>query len=458
MSDYEAIRQRHALRLFEVMPDALERMTWPRERLAAHRDDRLRALLAHAQAHSPWHARRLAGVDVEHVRADDVSALPVMTKNDLMQSFDEIITDRRLTRDLVETHLDALTTDAYLCDEYHVCASGGSSGQRGVFVYDFDTWAVTFASNLRFSFSMQQKLLGNDPLIRVIVAADKASHMTSAFAQTFASPLVPITRVPATWPIARIVSDLNEIQPGMLVAYSSVMRELAREAAAGRLHIAPRMMGVTSEPLLPEIRAAVADVWSVPLFNSFGSTEGLMGGSCSAQRGLHLSDDLFIIEPVDAAGRPVPAGTRAAKVYLTSLVNLTQPLIRYELTDEVTVLDEPCPCGVTLLHIDDIQGRLDDAFTYANGPTVHPFTFRSILGRDRNIIEYQVRQTAAGADIAIRTAGAVETERIAKSLCSALRDLGVAQPAVTVTIVDTLERQSTGKLRRFVPLKGCAGG
>jgi phenylacetate-coenzyme A ligase PaaK-like adenylate-forming protein len=253
--------------------------------------------------------------------------------------------------------------------------------------------------------------------------------------------------------MARIVAELNQLQPGMLMAYSSVLRELARESLAGRLQIAPKMLSVTSEPLLPEIRAAIAEAWPVPLFNNFGSTEGLMGGSCSAQRGLHLSDDLFIIEPVDAAGRPVPAGTRAAKLYLTSLVNLTQPLIRYELTDEVTVLDEPCPCGGMLLRIDDIQGRLDDAFSYPEGPTVHPFAFRSILGRDRNVLEYQVRQTVTGADIVLRAAGAVQTERIAASLCSALRDLGIAEPAVTVTVVDALERQSTGKLRRFIPLK-----
>ena len=82
-----------------------------------------------------------------------------------------------------------------------------------------------------------------------------------------------------------------------------------------------------------------------------------MGGSCSAGRGMHLSDDLFVIEPVDGQGDPVPPGERAAKVYVTNLYNRVQPLIRYELTDEITVLDGPCPCGVTLLRIDDIQGR-----------------------------------------------------------------------------------------------------
>ena len=41
-----------------------------------------------------------------------------MSKNDLMEHFYEIVTDRRLSRDLVETHLDGLITDAYLLYEY----------------------------------------------------------------------------------------------------------------------------------------------------------------------------------------------------------------------------------------------------------------------------------------------------------------------------------------------------
>jgi phenylacetate-coenzyme A ligase PaaK-like adenylate-forming protein len=187
--------------------------------------------------------------------------------------------------------------------------------------------------------------------------------------------------------------------------------------------------------------------------NALGTTEGLMGASCSAERGIHLNDDVCIVEPVDGAGHPVPAGERAEKVYLTNLYNLGMPLIRYELTDEVTVLDEPCPCGVTLMRIDDIQGRLDDCFTYPGGPTIHPFTFRSPLGRERNIVEYQVCQTARGAAVRVRCQGPVDTTRIAETIRGALADAGLSGADVSVTLVDTLDRHSTtGKFRRFVPL------
>src|SRR5262249_15611961 len=404
-----------------------------------------------AKMRSAWHRRRLATVDVDQLREVDLPSLPVMTKDDLMEHFDEIVTDPRLTRDVVEAHLTGLTTDAYLLDEYHVCASGGSSGRRGVFVYDFDAWVVTFLSYHRFSLRLTRGL-SVEPLLTVIVEADKASHMTSAMAQTFSFPDRPVSRLPATWPLERIVAGLNELQPGFLSGYASMIHELTREAAAGRLRLTPRIVGAMGAPLRPEMRAAITATWQTPVFNGCGTTEGLMGGSCSTGRGIHLSDDVCILEPVDARGNPVLPGERAAKVYVTNLNNLTEPLIRYELTDEVTVLDEPCACGITLVRIDDIQGRLDDCFAYSGGPRVHPFTFRSVLGRERNIVEYQVRQTTRGADVLIRCQGSIDVARIREAISRALADVGLADAEVSVTPVDTLGREATGKLRRFVSL------
>jgi phenylacetate-CoA ligase len=455
MADYATLRQRHLARAFDVLPRQLEALTRPPDRLRSERQAALRAIVAHARARSPWHRARLAGVDPDRLTESGLRALPTMTKDDLMTHFDEIVTDPRLTRDTVEAHLAGLTTDAYLLDEYHACASGGSSGRRGAFVFDFEGWVMPYASYLRFSLRMSQQVFGADappPSPMVMVAADKASHMTSALTQTFALPGAEIHRVPATLPIDRIVSRLNEMQPAYLTGYTSIVHQLAREATAGRLRMAPRLVGMTSEPLLPEIRTAVAQTWGTPLFNGFGSTEGLMGGSCSAERGIHLSDDLFVIEPVCERGDPVPPGERAAKVYLTSLYNRVQPLIRYELTDEITVLDGPCPCGSTLLRIDDVQGRLDDAFTYPDGPTVHPFTFRSVLGRERALVEYQVRQTPRGVQVHVRREAPLDTTRLAERLRTALVDLGLAGAEVTIAPAEALERQPSGKFKRFVPL------
>ena len=92
---------------------------------------------------------RLSTVDVDAIDEDRLGGLPVMTKSDLMAHFDEIVTDRRVTLDLVDAHLARLTSDAYLLDELHALASGGSGGVRGVFVWGWDAWAVCWLMNLR---------------------------------------------------------------------------------------------------------------------------------------------------------------------------------------------------------------------------------------------------------------------------------------------------------------------
>ena len=157
--------------------------------------------------------------------------------------------------------------------------------------------APAWGSLARFIMRMTTEVFGPDsaPPVVAMIAADKASHMTAAFSQTFRVPGLRLHRLPATWPLARIVAALNEIQPDSLQGYASVIHQLAAEALAGRLRIAPRIVGTTSEPLLPEIREAIAATWGAPLFNALGTTEGLMGVSCSAGRGIHLNDDVCIV-------------------------------------------------------------------------------------------------------------------------------------------------------------------
>jgi phenylacetate-coenzyme A ligase PaaK-like adenylate-forming protein len=57
--------------------------------------------------------------------------------------------------------------------------------------------------------------------------------------------------------LADIVDGLNELQPTVLMVYSSFLPRLALEAQAGRLHITPRRIVAISEPLLPETRHVV---------------------------------------------------------------------------------------------------------------------------------------------------------------------------------------------------------
>jgi phenylacetate-CoA ligase len=162
---------------------------------------------------------------------------------------------------------------------------------------------------------------------------------------------------------------------------------------------------------------------------------------------------LRFFEPIDIGGLPVAPGTPAAKLLVTNVINRVLPLIRYELTDEVTFLAEPNPDPWTGRRIADVQGRMDDMFKYTMGVLVHPHVFRSALGRRQAILDYQVRQLPRGADIAVRTTAPVNLQDLSRELVEVLTRLGLADPEVSIRVVADFNRQTgTGKLRRFVPL------
>ena len=127
-------------------------------------------------------------------------------------------------------------------------------------------------------------------------------------------------------------------------------------------------------------------------------------------------------------------------------------MIRFEVTDEVTVLGGTCLCGSRFRRIADPQGRLDETFLYAGGVRVHPHLFRSVLSEQRHIVEYQVHQTRRGAGVRAVIDGHVDAVLVVMMIRHALAGLGLDQPEVTLTWVDVIERQASGKLKRFVPL------
>ena len=447
-------RRRHVDHFEAILPGYVSRIDWPGDRIHQERQRALRRLLVTAAERSPWHRERLAGIDVAGLSGAGVANLPVMTKADLMDNFDDVVTDRRLTRELCERHLQQGAGGGYLLGEYQVVASGGSSGRRGVFVYGWDAWAICWASMMRFPYrdwASDPALAGVDR-VAAVVAASKPTHVSAAFRHTFSTSRTPEHLIPVSQPTGQIVAALNRLQPTELIGFSSVLPRLAREAQAGRLRIAPRRVMAISEPLFPEARAAIRQAWDVPVGNRYGMSEGVFAGFCG--HASHLPDDLCLFEPVDPAGRPVPDGVRSQRVYVTNLYNLALPLIRFEVTDEVTVAGGTCPCGSGFRRIADPQGRLDDTFAYPGGVSIHPHVFRSSLGQHRQIIEYQVQQTPRGAEIRVVTDAPLDTAGAAMMIGEALAAAGLEQPDVTITQAAVLGRQTSGKLKRFIPLPG----
>ncbi len=436
-------------RLFATLDDRIARLEWSASRLAAHQRAALRVLLAHAIEHSPFHRARLAGIDPARFELDDLAALPVMTKAQMMDDLDRVFTDRRLTSARVEQSLAMTTTEPVPIDgEFVVMSSGGSSGRRGVFVLDKTAMADYLIALSRALVRRLREIGVPGRLPIAFVGAASAVHATGAAPAWTADERLPfrMTSVPVTQPLPRIVAELNALQPPALYGYPTMLVRLAAERAAGRLQVSPMLVGSTSETLTTTMREQIAEGFGVPAADTFGSTEGLVGTGAPGDDVLLFNSDMCITELVDEQHRPVAPGTPSAKVLVTNLTNRVQPLIRYELSDSFV----QCDTGGYLRA--RVQGRCDDVLRY-DGVEVHPLVVRSVLSMTPAVADYQVRQTERGVDVAVVTVAALDAEELRQRLAAALHAAGLADPTVAVRAQPTLTpHPQTGKLQRFVPL------
>jgi len=427
------------------------RLSWNLAQIQAEQRRGLARLLAHAAEHSAFHARRLRGIDIDAVDPRDMSALPVLTKAEMMNGLDDVFTDRRLRRADVESVLNQTRTDPIpLLGGYIALASGGCSGARGVFVLDRGALASFASAIVRppASGSTHQP----PPGVIALVAAPSAVHATGMMASMTAGDGWPARfhLVSATRPMPAVVEELNAARPAVLSGYASMLVRLAMEARAGRLTIRPDLISSTSETLLPEMRSFVREAFDVPVSDGFACTEGLVGKAGPDDDAFAFNTDMCIVELVDDHNRPVPVGMPAPKVLVTNLYNLTQPLIRYELTDTFIPV-APSP-GHGHLRA-RVQGRSDEIFHYPDGTAIHPIVIRSVVVGTPEIIDYQIVQTRTGIDVSAITTPDFGVDVVAPRLVRSLTEAGLRRPEVSVRAVDRLDRHPvSGKFRRFVPL------
>jgi phenylacetate-CoA ligase len=234
---------------------------------------------------------------------------------------------------------------------------------------------------------------------------------------------------------------------------------LADEQHAGRLRLAPQTLITIAELRTPAMTQRLQDAFGIHPFNAYGSTEGLWGSECEYHQGIHLFEDSTLVENVDPDGQPVPAGQPGARLLVTNLYNLVQPLLRLEVTDLVTLDPDPCRCGRTLVRASAIHGRSDDTLSLpardGGRVAVHPLHF-ALLTRDPHVREFQVVQDGPALCILIvhsrapAAGGDTLETRLGQAITQQLHRLGVQDPHVTVERRPKLQRSAGGKLKLVI--------
>jgi len=432
--------------------------TWSREQLERHQREKLSSLVSYAVQHSSFYKKLYAHIDTK--REVNLHDLPPISKATLMDNFDSLVTDPRLKLSELQAHIGQLTRDdPYYLGEYRVLATSGSTGLKGVFVSNRKEWRTTIAEYLRCAafIGMKPRLPNRWKVAQI--AAGSPVHVSYRASVSSDVGQFKVKRIDATTGMANIVTALNAFQPDIVSGYPSMASLLAVEQMEGRLLIHPRTIGTGGEMLTEDMKRKMREAWGITPHDIYGLTEAgaYLGSECSFHRGMHVFEDLVIAEVVDERNRAVPDGVSGARLLITNLFNFTQPLIRYEVSDMISMAAEPCPCGRPFRTIAVMEGRSDDMI-YLQGIAggefaVHPLNFHGPLEAFDEIKEYQFVQEWKGIDVFIVLRQGVSADqmadRVKKKLKEKLESLGARCPELRIRPVERMERdpQTMGKLK-----------
>jgi hypothetical protein len=122
------------------------------------------------------------------------------------------------------------------------CATAGTSGRRGMFVWDFAEWIHVLASyNRAFDWAGSTAGLWRR-VPTAVVGSTNPSHQSARVGASIHSSWLPTLRLDAGDDLGSIVARLNGWKPRVLIGYASMLQLLAEEQLAGRLTIAPRFV------------------------------------------------------------------------------------------------------------------------------------------------------------------------------------------------------------------------
>jgi phenylacetate-CoA ligase len=397
--------------------------------------------------------------------------LPVVTKRELMASFDDWVTDPGVDRAGVEAFL---AERAGIGESYHeryvIWKSSGTTGEPGIYVQDEEALTTydaligvqlqTVQAAGRYAWGMLAQ--GG----RAALVAATGDHFASIASWQHArrgSPWSNSRAFSIMEPLPQLVSDLNVYQPAFLASYPTMLSQLADEQAAGRLHVAPACLWSGGECLAPATHTLIERAFDCTLVNEYGASECMSIAFGCSEGCLHVNADWVVLEPVDRNYRPTPPGEPSHTVLLTNLANRVQPIIRYDLGDSVVSLAEPCPCGSPLPAV-RAEGRRDDVLSMhdADGRAISllPLALTTIVEAATEAHRFQLVQQ--GPDrLALRLEPSVADERHRTWLAAAaaLRHYLARQSLGNVQVVLDSEPPKadaqSGKLREVIVEAQC---
>lgn len=422
--------------------------------------ERLQALVSWSRNNSPFYKELYQNVKAPFSLTD----LPIVNKKQLMEHFDDWITDSSIKLHDIEAFMNNLDNiGRKFKDKYLIFTTSGSTGNPLVAVCDDTTNNLMGAINVTRSFArkkdMKAFLLHGSKSIGVFATGGfylaNSSIRYRLHKMPWKKSKIGITS--ALLPIEQIVAKLNEFQPAMLGGYPSNLELLIEEQKMGRLQIHPTIIMTGGEYLSNDLRNKLAYCFGCYVQTNYSCTEGgTIACECSEGH-LHINDDWIIVEPVDNDNNPVGEGILSDKILITNLFNYTQPFIRYEVTDRVIMHDDICSCKNPSPWL-TLEGRSDDVVEFTQDKKtirLPPLAIYAVLKEIHSLRRFQLI-VAQNNNLELRIEPIKDFDKntaflLAKeSLKSLLNSHGVINFTINLSKSNPMPHPKSGKFKHII--------
>jgi phenylacetate-CoA ligase len=392
----------------------------------------LQKIIAHAKETVPYYQKSLGDIDIQSISIDTLHQLPILTKQDLRQyGQNELMSDIRESG-----------TDFY--------SSSGSTGTPVKINYSYRThqrYSAAFEARIRnwagISYKSRRGMIGGRRVVSDGVTSGPFYRYNYAEKQVYFSAyhISPVN-------IHDYVEAMHKYQLEYMTGYAVSNYLLAKMIKSLGLR-PPQMKAVitSSEKLNPEMRSLLEEVYRCKVYDSYSGVEccGLIS-ECEHGR-LHISPDVGFIEIIKQDGSHAKPG-ETGKAICTGFLNFNQPLIRYDIGDEITLSEEQvCPCNRKMPIVKEIVGRSEDIITGPDGRQM--VRFHGIFIDLPNVIEGQVIQHSTSRyTVNISTVTGltdVEKNTIIKRMCSQLGEVNIH-----IVELDNIPRSANGKFKAVI--------
>lgn len=341
----------HRLRYLRQLSDS---QWWDPETLRHQQWERVREVVGYAFRHCPYYQTRLAATGFDGVLRDwdDFRRLPLLTKRDIRENEEGLLSREFQREDLVVTK------------------TGGSTGTALTLYFD------TRCQEMRNAAAMRSDCWAGWDIGRKVAAVwgnpSVASTLKAKLRNRFLDRIFFLDTMNISGDsVSRFVDEWRREQPHILFGHSHSIYILATYLRQMDVEdLRPRGIISTSMMLLAPERRVIEEVFGCRVTNRYGCEEvGLIACECEQNQGLHLNVDHLVVEFIRDDGVEAAPGEEGA-IVLTDLANRGMPLIRYRVEDMGVPSSQRCVCGRGLPLMERVTGRQADFLKRPDGSLV----------------------------------------------------------------------------------------